>query len=51
MLGSTGAGTKPKASNGRFGVPGKDMLLADGKLEDACEWTTKGFSETDSPVS
>ena len=34
MLGSTGAGTPPKVSNGRFGTPGKEYaLLADAKFE------------------
>ena len=52
MLGSTGAGTPPEASNERFETPGKeDTLLVDVKLEDACGWTTKGWSETDSTVS
>ena len=52
MLGSTGAGTPPKASNGRFGAPGKeDILLADVKFEDGCGWITKDCSEADPPVS
>ena len=36
MLGSTGGGTQPKASNGRFEAPGKDKLLADVKFEPGC---------------
>ena len=50
MLGSTGTGTPPKASNGRFGAPGKeDILLADVKCDGG--WITEGCSETDPPVS
>ena len=50
MLGSTGAGTLPKASNGRFGAPGKeDVLMGGVKFEGG--WITKGCSETDCPVS
>ena len=50
MLGSTGAGTLPKASNGRFGAPGKeDVLMGGVKFEGG--WITKGWSETDCPVS
>ena len=50
VLGSAGAGTPPKASNGRFGAPGKeDVLLVDVKFEGG--WITKGCSETDRPVS
>ena len=52
MLGSTAVGTPSKASNGRFGAPGKeDMLLADETFEGGCGWITKGCSETDPPVS
>jgi hypothetical protein len=52
MVGSTGGGTQPKASNGRFDTPGKeDTLLADVKFEGGCGWITKGCSETDPPVS
>ena len=50
MLGSAGVSTPPKASNGRFGTPGKDdILLADVKFEGVL--ITKGCSEVDPPAS
>lgn len=39
-LGSTGAGTPPKASNGRFGPGKEDEMVVDVKLEEG-GWIVK----------